>query len=169
VDNTDTNLNNEEEEEEEGANEPVAIVDIGSLYSNSDKYEENEQQINNNDSYYYCNPCGPGQALSSDYDRNEVRVPTLGTFTCKELYQIATTLSLNPICALVQSAANIPCGCERDDADSSLSLSPAIMGPADSAAPGGGSTVTGTKDYYYYTMLVVGLVTSTMMVASSSW
>jgi len=126
-DNTDTNSINKEEA---GENEQVENIDIGSLYSNSDDY---------------CSPCGPGQPLSSDYDLNKVRVPTKGDFTCKELYQLAKTGSLNPICAILQSAAKKTCGCDAgvksDDANLALLFSRVITTP-DSGFP---RTVIGTN------------------------
>lgn len=92
--------------------EQLEMIDIDISYSNSNDEEKDQAVSNTDDNYDYCSPCGPGQALSSEYDRNEVRVITRGIFTCKELYQLAKTRSWNPICALVQSAAHVPCGCD---------------------------------------------------------
>jgi hypothetical protein len=91
------------------------------------------------------------------------------------LYEFARQYSFNPICALVQSAANVPCGC-NDEEDESASTTAIKNTDTDTDASSSTTNVNstasaatfGTAMNYYSTFFIVGVVTSTIMIASSS-
>merc|ERR1712166_1071334 len=92
----------EEEEELQEAEDNAEDNANANLYDNDDNY---------------CTPCGENKIMTASFYNEDVSVPTQGLFTCLELQKLGDegTLDTNGICALVQSSAQVPCGCMNAD------------------------------------------------------
>ncbi|OEU12547.1 hypothetical protein FRACYDRAFT_243799 [Fragilariopsis cylindrus CCMP1102] len=168
-------------------------IDRTSTINNDEEDDAEQEQVDDIDVYSmnnYCSPCGPKKkVLSSKYDDNEVSIPTQGIFTCKELNEVAKQRSFNPICSLVQLAANVPCGCNDydeeehvffttatatksadtdTDADADASSSSSTTSVDSTAFAAAAASASGTAMNHYTTFFILGVVTSMIMSTSLS-
>jgi hypothetical protein len=168
-------------------------IDRTSTTNNDEEDDAEQEQVDDINVYgmnNYCSPCGPRKnVFSSKYDDNEVSIPTQGIFTCKELNEVAKQRSFNPICSLVQLAANVPCGCKDYDEEEYASTTATATKSADTdtdtdtgadadASSSSSSTTSvdsttsaaasGTAINLYSTFFIVVVVTPTIMIASLS-